>query len=222
MNLQRLRSRASTHQHAHRDASPRAGTVARRHTARRATGGVRPRVPAGSARQRGVVLFLTLVILLMITMLGVSGAQVASLEERMAGGARDRDIAFQAAEAALARGEVFVAGLTDADLANFDLNQAGLYKPKTGDADDWWQTVDWSADADLPTVETAVDGVAAQPRYIVEYVRRVLAAGDSFSSSDVGAAAAAPTDIFRITAYGWGGSNRAVVMLQTTIGEVLE
>lgn len=177
--------------------------------------------PVRSARQRGVVLFLSLVVLLVLTVLGVSGAQVSMLEERMAGGARDRDIAFQAAEAALARGEVFVTGLSDADLAQFAANEDGMYRPRGGTDDDWWNTVDWAGDDDLPTVAIDINGVSAQPRYIVEYMRRVLASGDSFAVSNVGAAAAAPTDIFRITAYGWGGSTRGVVMLQATVGVVL-
>jgi type IV pilus assembly protein PilX len=168
------------------------------------------------------VLFLTLIVLLLITALGTSGAQVSVMEEQLTAGSRDRDIAFQAAEAALAQGEDFVEALTNAELAQFDLNTNGLYRPRTGpDEEDWWHVVDWDADPNLPTVGDAVAGVSSQPRYIVEYVRRVLGGGDSFSMGNSGAAAAAPTDIFRITAYGYGGSDRGVVMIQTTVGTVL-
>ena len=178
--------------------------------------------PIGSRRQQGVALFIALVVLLIITILGISGLQTTTLEERMAASARDRDIAFQAAEAALAQAEIFVQGIGVTGLAPFDLNTAGLYRPQTDPAvDDWWEVVDWQNDPSLPTVGVAINGVAAQPRYIVEYQTRVLAGDDALNVSNVGASVGAPTDIFRVTAYGTGGSVRAKVMLQATYGVVI-
>ena len=78
--------------------------------------------PIGRRRQQGVALFIALVVLLIITILGISGLQTTTLEERMAASARDRDIAFQAAEAALAQAEIFVNGIGVTGLAPFDLN----------------------------------------------------------------------------------------------------
>ncbi len=54
------------------------------------------------SRQQGVTLFTALIFLIMLTLLGANAAQISILEERMAGNARNRDLAFQAAEAALA------------------------------------------------------------------------------------------------------------------------
>ena len=177
---------------------------------------------AAARRQDGVALFIALVVLLVITVLGISGLQTTTLEERMAASARDRDIAFQAAEAALFQAEQFVTGLPVTGLAQFDLNTAGLYRPQTDPAlDDWWETVDWENDGTLPTVGVAINGVAAQPRYIVEYQTRVLAGDDALNISNVGASVGTPTDIFRITAFGTGGSDRANVMLQATYGVVI-
>ncbi|MDZ7826809.1 MAG: PilX N-terminal domain-containing pilus assembly protein [Gammaproteobacteria bacterium] len=70
-----------------------------------------------------MALFLALVVLLIITILGVSGLQTTILEERMAANARDRDLAFQAAEAALLDAELF---LSNASLPPFN-NANGLY-----------------------------------------------------------------------------------------------
>lgn len=53
------------------------------------------------ARQRGVVMVIALIILMLVTMLSVSAMSVNSQAERMAGNTRDRDLAFQAAEAAV-------------------------------------------------------------------------------------------------------------------------
>jgi len=52
-------------------------------------------------RQRGVVLVIALIILMLVTMLSVSAMSVNVQAERMAGNTRDRDLAFQAAEAAV-------------------------------------------------------------------------------------------------------------------------
>ena len=172
-------------------------------------------------RQEGVALFISLVVLLIITVLGISGLQTTTLEERMAASARDRDIAFQSAEAALAEGEAIVQGLAVTDLADFDNNTNGRYRPQTGVTDDWWESVDWVNDTNLPEVATNLGNLAAQPKYIVEYQERVLAGDDSLNISNVGAGVGAPTDIFRVTAFGTGGSARANVMLQATYGVIV-
>lgn len=59
----------------------------------------RPRAPAQS--QQGVVLMMALVFLLLLTLLATSAASHASLQERMAGGLRDAQLAELAAESAL-------------------------------------------------------------------------------------------------------------------------
>jgi type IV pilus assembly protein PilX len=51
--------------------------------------------------QRGAVLIVTLLFLVILTMLGVTAMSGTTMEERMAGNARDGSIALQAAEAAL-------------------------------------------------------------------------------------------------------------------------
>ena len=59
-------------------------------------------------RQRGAILFVSLIILLLMTILGVTAMSNVSMEERMAGNMRDGDMAVQAAEAALRSGEAWL------------------------------------------------------------------------------------------------------------------
>ena len=61
--------------------------------------------------QRGVALIITLLILLVMTIVSVSSVQTTTIEERMAGNLRDRNLAFQAAETALRNAESFIEGL---------------------------------------------------------------------------------------------------------------
>ncbi|MCF5805863.1 PilX N-terminal domain-containing pilus assembly protein [Pseudomonas tremae] len=56
-------------------------------------------------RQRGMVLLVSLVFLLLLTLLGISSMQNATLQEKMAGSVAVRNISFQAAEAQLRLGE---------------------------------------------------------------------------------------------------------------------
>lgn len=56
---------------------------------------------AGVHRQRGAVLIVALLFLVILTMLGVTAMSGTMMEERMSGNSRDINIALQAAEAAL-------------------------------------------------------------------------------------------------------------------------
>lgn len=51
--------------------------------------------------EKGAVLIVALLFLVMLTLLGVTAMTGSTMEERMAGNARDTSVAFQAAEAAL-------------------------------------------------------------------------------------------------------------------------
>ena len=53
------------------------------------------------SRTRGAALFISLVFLIILTLIGISAANVGILQERMAGNLRESNEAFQAAEATL-------------------------------------------------------------------------------------------------------------------------
>jgi len=57
-------------------------------------------------RQQGASLLVGLIFLVILTMFGLMALRVATVEERMSGNARDRSVAFQAAEAALRDAEL--------------------------------------------------------------------------------------------------------------------
>ncbi len=58
-----------------------------------------------SGSQRGMALLVSLVFLLLLTLLGISSMQSATLQEKMAGSVTFRNALFQSAEAALRLGE---------------------------------------------------------------------------------------------------------------------
>lgn len=61
--------------------------------------------PRFARQQQGMVLLVSLVFLLLLTMLGISSMQNATLQEKMAGSVTQRNKSFQMAEAALRMGE---------------------------------------------------------------------------------------------------------------------
>ena len=66
--------------------------------------------------QRGWVLVVGLVILVMLTILSMALMKTTRLEEKMAGATRDMNLSFQAAETALRAAETFIDSQTDASL----------------------------------------------------------------------------------------------------------
>ena len=64
----------------------------------------RHRIPP-KRRQRGASLVISLLLLVALTVLGISTIRTTNLQERMAGNARDLNIALQGAEAGLRDGE---------------------------------------------------------------------------------------------------------------------
>lgn len=160
-------------------------------------------------KQQGVVLFVSLVLLLVLTLIAVSSMQSNIMEERMAGNMRNQDLAFQAAEAALRDGEEF---LQSPVLPAFD-NTSGNFQPADPAAGEAprWESVDWNNSANVHVYNgTSIDGVASQPEFIVEEMP-ATASGSSLASDTAGV-----HEVYRVTARAVGGSNDAVVILQST------
>ena len=65
----------------------------------------RATAPRFAQKQQGMVLLVSLVFLLLLTLLGISSMQNATLQEKMAGSVNLRNVSFQMAEAALRLGE---------------------------------------------------------------------------------------------------------------------
>ena len=75
---------------------------------------MKPRHFPAKRRQSGAALVVGLIFLIVLTLLGLTAAQTGIMEERMAGNTRDRNVAFQAAEAALRDAEKDVQCKTNA------------------------------------------------------------------------------------------------------------
>lgn len=158
-------------------------------------------------KQRGATLIVSLIFLVVLSIIGLAGMDVTSLEEKMAGNMRDRNVSFQAAEAALREGERFLQSTVF--LPAFD-GTNGLYDLPT-DGSKRWNTVDWSSVNDVRFYTgLGFDELNTQAAYIIES----LVADSAAETYD-------PTEIvdnkrfYRITARSEGLSGASEVILQT-------
>jgi type IV pilus assembly protein PilX len=167
--------------------------------------------------QKGSVLIVSMLILLVLTLIGVTAMGTSSLEEKMSGNSRDQDVAFQAAETGLRDAETFLEGIVaTGGLFN---NTGGLYalgaNPDITLANTWSSTNSRAYTGTLPNTAT-------QPRYIIEL--RPTVGGNTSAQVDEsygGSTNTPPITMFLITVRGTGGTDNAVVFLQAFYGRQL-
>ncbi len=182
-------------------------------------------------KQEGIVLFMSLVMLLLLTMLGVSSIQTTSLQLRMARNANDGNLAFQVAEVALRDGENLLENLnslTDFGVPlppgvacpPFVIRVQGYYFEAAPCAAPNWKELDWTGDTGFIASTINVTGVATPPKYIVEHVQTIIADADALNLDNIGDdIGAGQTEVFRVTARGYGATADAQVMIQGTYGK---
>jgi len=165
--------------------------------------------------QRGAVLIVALVLLLILTILGTAGLQDTTMEERMAGNFRDHSAAMQAAESALRTGEDGV-------------GTGSVFRAMQFDGTDGTYEVTFSASSTDPhtaanytrVVPAAVMSyggdllVNTVPRYYVEQLPEIEI---PLSDLTVGFQDQAPrVRYYRVTGKSRGVSANAEVILQST------
>ncbi|TBU92954.1 pilus assembly PilX family protein [Phytopseudomonas dryadis] len=124
--------------------------------------------------QRGAILIVALIMLLLVTIIGLASMRGTSLQERMAGNLRDQELALQAAEAALRKGETLVT-------SKFEANTLGTL-----------------ALADETGTYSTFPGVAKDPTYVLKHLATLR------TSTEAGVATDEEGSIIRIQSNGYG------------------
>jgi len=175
-------------------------------------------------RQTGASLIVSLMLLIVLTLLGLSGMQSTVMQERMSNNVRDKGMAFQAAESALRSGESWVKNqnmptrgaltVQDGTSCSAPCDLVGLddYVGMATQDFSWWET-NGRIYSDMPT---GTGEVASAPRFIVE------------EHSDQRDSLADPTDtssppvrtLYRLTALGVGGTATAESMIETLYARI--
>ena len=164
--------------------------------------------------QRGAVLIVALVLLLVLTILGTAGIQDTTMEERMAGNFRDHSAAMTAAETALRTGEDGVSNSTVYGLMLFDSTD-GTYEVTVSS-----NSVDPHTASNTRAVAASVltyGGdllVNAVPDFYVEKLPEIALPASDLT---VGFQDTTPrVQYYRVTGRGTGISPNSEVILQST------
>ncbi len=168
-------------------------------------------------RQRGAVMVVSLILLLVISLIAVSSMSGTVLEEKMAGNSLDRNLAFQATESTLREGEIAIEGFASLGGFNGTSGKFALNQAEPGATSD----TTWS-DATQHIVASENYGAYAPPRYFLKHFTTVIGTegalnmsgyGDNKGSGDV--------TVFKVTARGTGGSaDSAEVILRSYYGRI--
>jgi type IV pilus assembly protein PilX len=160
-----------------------------------------------SKHQSGAVLIVSLIMLLLLTLIGASSIQTTSLEEKMAGNLRDRNLAFQAAESALNVAEASLdppntlPTFTDVGTEGFYSETSTIPTPTAILTDSFWTT-----NPKKTSTVTNLGNNILTPLYIIQKIPAAC-----FTPP----CTVMPASPYKITVRATGASTSTVVILQT-------
>jgi type IV pilus assembly protein PilX len=190
------------------------------------------RIVPSRRRQSGMSLFPALMFLLVLAVLGISALNSTVMQEKMVSNAKDSNLAFQAAEAALRDAEA------DVERNNTFWTPTSFTSTCTGglcNPPSTWPTpvsldiskaIDWSNGAltrtyGSQTAAPALPDVAAQPQYVIERIPPPPGLPASPGASiGMGCGAACPPPsagfAYRLTVLATGARLETRIVLQST------
>lgn len=179
-------------------------------------------------KQQGVALVISLIILVSLTMLGLTSIQRTTTDLAMAGNEREITLMFQAAEVGLVSAENRISASTtnidfdaeDEGLFTVRANDPGYTGPNYFDAVRWDGTKSQIARNKTDTANTSLDAYE-QPRYMVEYLGDRLQ--NALAAVNIGGYGTQQTgeivSIYRSTARGAGLTGLSFRYVQSYFGK---
>jgi type IV pilus assembly protein PilX len=164
-------------------------------------------------QQDGAALLVCLIILVLVTLIGLTTMKSSVLQERMSGGNSDRTQAFEAAELMLRDAERHVQ-LNLTSVSGFVLGCANGLCLAPSNGSSAADQVDWDGPLvgsyGQGTGAAALSGLPRQPKYIIELLAEMPPPlGNGMAIANYGTA-------YRVTVLGYGKQPATRVMLQST------
>ena len=165
-------------------------------------------------KQTGAALIISLLILLVMTLIGVTAMQTTTMEERMAGNMNDQNIALQATEAAIRTAEAYI----ETQVNTNAFGTGHLYSQ--GNDPGAFTATTWTGTASTQITLTSW-GLALEPRYYIEELGTI---DDSANNTNINlnnnyTPSGNVVNKFRITARGSGLSDSSFVYIRTHYGK---
>jgi type IV pilus assembly protein PilX len=176
-------------------------------------------------KEKGAILIVSLILLLVMTVLALSASQMTRMQERMAANSRDRDLALQSAEAGLRNGERLIEALGSAPIPCTAVSpRCSVYANNALPVDigfqtaPWWDSTGWRYGTSDTTWSTTVANamvgsgmVRSDPSFVVEEVEEVP---DTLTIPPTGPP---PSRFYyRVTSAAEGGTATSQVVLRST------
>lgn len=184
--------------------------------------------PVSPVRQQGAALLVSLIILLVMTLLALSGMQGASLQERMVSAQRDSQAALEGAEHALMEAEDYLSTFSNPQFDNSD----GLYNKDHTDPGqksppalvDLFDPDSWTDTYSRTTTSPQLGGnayLAAQPRFFIEELSADAISANNEQSLNTGQGYAPPGEVnataYRIVAWSSGISGQSARVIEAHV-----
>jgi type IV pilus assembly protein PilX len=166
-------------------------------------------------RQTGTALFISLILLLVLTVIGVTAARLQTVEERMSQNQNNQQLAMESAEAALRQSEQAV--IAQAPWAtNFAANAGGTYDllAEIAGAGSIVDQAGWTASAIAYNGPAMASVPVAPPSMVIEQLPTVTGAGDPMATSMY---QMQPKTVARVTVNATGGDVSGSVTLQSIV-----
>lgn len=165
-------------------------------------------------RQRGAALFIVLILLLVVTIIGVSSMNDTLMQGKMASAMQDGNIALQGVESAIRDAEKYLGTI----VATTDFNNTnGLYTE--GNGPNAYAATTWTSTNSRKA--TAVSGLKEQSRYYIELVGQVEAEDSSTNiqmGNDSHDQSSGTVTAFRIVARSSGASGISQRVVESFYG----
>lgn len=165
-------------------------------------------------KQSGFALVLSLILLIILTMLGLTSMHSTKTEIAMAGNMRESDLAFQSAEIGLISSEEFI----ELSTSKTDYNDLNGLISENSDDPDYYDDDSWN---NVKNSSATLNSVYANPKYIIKYLgdrsQNEVAAVNigGYGSEQPGFT----VSYFRATSRGYGQTERATRMIQSYYGK---
>ncbi len=166
--------------------------------------------------QTGFTLIMSLILLVVLTMLGLTSTQSTRTEIAMAGNLRESDMAFQVAEIGLTSAEIFIQ--KSSSKGDFNNPDIGLYS-NTDDDPDYFDEENWEQ---VQESESVLTYALHQPRFIIKFL--IDRSQNEVASVNIGGYGTTQPGYtvsnFRATSKGAGQTESASRMLQSYYGKI--
>ena len=171
-------------------------------------------------KQKGSVLIISLIILIAMTLIGVTAMRTTVMEEKMTSNMRDKEIAFQAAEATLRFVEQQIQNNVISTVSFDNNSSVGHYDRSY---DQIWDRINWD---DSDSLEySAFDSsynISTPPRYVIQHLATTGNENDKTNLDNIGqGTGGGNVEAFLITVRASGLSDGGYVYLQSTWGKRL-